>query len=609
MAPGRTRNTKSESDAFRTPPNRTKAENSSSSSDSENFLNVTSKSAQMSPLAKDLLRSQLADSDANSSSETNHPTSPSRPALKRCPCLGSSEGKAWLLKCISCGQAWHSTCANLKGRLAKSVIDQLDHWQCPWCFKSPYEPPKQHKSVLAAKTLSTSVISDGLITKIEESIASAVTSANTDLVESIKSDLDRLSEEIKEFCQSRAQPNTRIEDSTLAGSEQQQQQQPPVESIKLEMEIPQVKPYTSYTENFITTEEAQALSSFLDQEDFQVEGSRKVVAYGEQYHYKGSSSSVKPIPRELSCLVRKIQEHRGIVYDLNQILVNKYETASNLPPHSDNEGSIKPDSSIFTVSLGSPGEIEFTHQQTDDKEKLTVRPNSLYEMSRDAQNYHKHQVLTNASDQTRYSITMRCVHWTYYNSTYAVGDSNFGHIEFGSGLGKVGKATPGTKDWAACVKDINPLRSASYRNIVVMSGTNDLKNNNNDVLNTYQTLKGKIEQIRDVNPHAKIFVCPVLPSRDLSLNQRINKFNWYIFHDLQQSNIKVNIVHGFNEFAEHGILKSTLHDRRTPTDILHINRKGYSILVKLIKQAIFHAKKSKTRPTTGRLFSSLFSPR
>ena len=296
-------------------------------------------------------------------------------------------------------------------------------------------------------------------------------------------------------------------------------------------------------------------------------------------------------------------------YDLNQVLVNKYETAANLPPHSDNEGSIKPDSSIFTVSLGSPGEIEFTHQGNDSKEKLIAGPNSVYEMSRDAQNYYKHQVLTNSSEQARYSITMRCVHWTYYNSTYAVGDSNFGHIEFGSGHGKVGTATPGTKDWAVGVKDISPSKCASYRNVVVMSGTNDLKNKDNDVLETYQILKGKVEQIRDVNPHGKIFVCPVLPSRDLTLNQRINKFNWYIFHDLQHCNLKVNIVLGFNEFADQtGVLKTALHDKRTPTDILHINRKGYCILVKLIKQAIFHAKKSKTSLTTGRLFSSFFRP-
>ena len=52
--------------------------------------------------------------------------------LKRCPCGSSSSGKAWLLKCNGCTQFWHNSCANLKGKIPKSTIDQLDHWLCPW---------------------------------------------------------------------------------------------------------------------------------------------------------------------------------------------------------------------------------------------------------------------------------------------------------------------------------------------------------------------------------------------------------------------------------------------------------------------------------------------
>ena len=81
------------------------------------------------------------------------------------------------------------------------------------------------------------------------------------------------------------------------------------------------------------------------------------------------------------------------------------------------------------------------------------------------------------------------------------------------------------------------------------------------------------------------------------MNQRINEFNRLLFHDLQQSNLRVNFDNGFNEFAAHGVLK----DKRTPRDILHINGKGYSILIGLIKQAIFSVKKSKNKSATGRL--------
>ena len=50
-----------------------------------------------------------------------------------------------------------------------------------------------------------------------------------------------------------------------------------------------------------------------------------------------------------------------------------------------------------------------------------------------------------------------------------------------------------------------------------------------------------------------------------------------------------------NEFAAHGVLKDTLHDKRTPKDVLHINVRGYFILVRLIKQAIFSVKKVRKR--------------
>ena len=71
----------------------------------------------------------------------------------------------------------------------------------------------------------------------------------------------------------------------------------------------------------------------------------------------------------------------------------------------------------------------------------------------------------------------------------------------------------------------------------------------------------------------------------------------------------MTIVNGFSEFVDPtGLLKTTLHDKRSPTDVLHINNKGYCILVKLIKQAIFGVKKSKSKVNTGRPFSSFFRP-
>ena len=79
-----------------------------------------------------------------------------------------------------------------------------------------------------------------------------------------------------------------------------------------------------------------------------------------------------------------------------------------------------------------------------------------------------------------------------------------------------------------------------------------------------------------------------------------------LFSDLAQSNLKVNIVHGFGAFVDKvGILKDVLHDKRTTEDVLHINETGYKILVKCIKTAVFDVKKTKSKFTTGRLYSNV----
>ena len=545
-----------------------------------------------------------ADSDAGNGSPEPEISEPQKVAAsKRCPCGLSSGGKAWILKCTTCNQMWHNSCVNLKGDLPKSIVNQLDHWQCPWCFTCPFEPPKKHKSRSTAKTLVNTVLSDAIVTQIENSIKSSVANSNSELLSSIRKDLDKLSKGVEEFGQSAKHHSQESIEKTEIG------QQGPISSIKSDSEPPQCEAY-SYKANFISDEQAADLVSFLDQEEFTVEGTRKVSSYGEKYHYKGSNNSNKPIPEELSWLTDKVKSELSLEYELNQVLVNKYESSAALPPHSDNEGSIRPDSCIFTVSLGCSGNIEFTHINSGSKQELSVEANSIYSMSRQSQNFYKHHVLQNNSDQVRYSITFRCVHWTFYNSTYAVGDSNFGRIEFGSGRGKVGTATPGIRDWAACVKDIVPTKCASYRNIVVMCGTNDLKDGQCDVQKTYQTFKGKIEEIRELNQNGNIFVCPILPTRDQVINQKVNAFNRYLFNDLQQANLKVIIVQGFKEFADYrGFLNTILHDKRTPNDVLHINNKGYCILVKLIKQAIFSVKNKANKNVTGRLFSDVIISR
>jgi alkylated DNA repair dioxygenase AlkB len=530
-----------------------------------------------------------------------------------CPCGGSSEGQDWVLQCSDCRQCWHASCANLKGTNdhEKECIDSiLEFWLCPWCFCCPYPRPKSHPASKKDQTLAEQTAACTTLQQIKDAVGEAMSQLpsnlpsldqltnNNTLLGTIQDQLNKLSTDVQTFAQkgitAYRQPSPR-------------EPPPPIESTTPEEDAtPNFEPFSAYKENFVTEEFGTELLEFLNKQHFEKEGSRNVLFYGEKYKYMGSDKSPQPIPQTLKKLIKEVTEEFNIKYDLNQVLVNKYTKASSLPFHSDNEAVINPNSSIFSLSLGAQGCIKFKEFKAKKEETLTVHNRSLYVMTRESQNHIGHQVAQHNSEEVRYSVTLRAVHWQNFNSTYAVGDSNFGRIKFGQGRGKIGASTPGFKDFAACVKDLNPRLGCSYRNIVIMSGTNDLKHDDVNVLDLYKLYKGKVEKFREFNPKGNIFICPVLPTKDKNINKRVNEFNRYLFDDLLQTNLKVNMVQGFREFAERdGSLRNSLHDPRTEHDVLHINDRGYCILVRLIKLALFSVKRDKGKYTTGRSFRNV----
>ena len=56
-------------------------------------------------------------------------------------------------------------------------------------FCVPYKPPKGHKNVKQSTTLTTAVISDSIVTKIEEAMKSCISNQNDELIKSIQSSL------------------------------------------------------------------------------------------------------------------------------------------------------------------------------------------------------------------------------------------------------------------------------------------------------------------------------------------------------------------------------------------------------------------------------------
>ena len=243
-------------------------------------------------------------------------------------------------------------------------------------------------------------------------------------------------------------------------------------------------------------------------------------------------------------------------------------------------------------------------------------PRSLYGMSRRSQDFHKHHIEEGSiSGGTRFSLTFRSLSPKNRNATCIIGDSNTSRLKFGSDPRQsFGDSLPGKQVLDAPVIDeINPLDCAGYRNVVLLCGINDLRKecvkSEKDVKNIYGKFVSKIEQIQVINPRAKIYVCPVLPTKLADVNRRAVCFNRHIFNDLISSNFGVSVVFGFDRFLdEQGLLHQNLSRRLNKhqrPDYLHLNWKGCAQLARLIKNTIFHRKSSRV---DGRSYRDVAAP-
>ncbi len=286
---------------------------------------------------------------------------------------------------------------------------------------------------------------------------------------------------------------------------------------------------------------------------------------------------------------------------------------SFLPEHSDDEFTIDPQSSIHTISIGSPRQVLFRNVFTGKEHDVEATSGSQYIMSRQSQAVYKHRINkdTEFEGKIRYSITIRAVHWSFLNSTIIVGDSNSRPIVFGEGRGKVGKSTPGQRVEAIHIKDIDPAICACYSNVVIMAGTNDLKEktlDSSEILQLIEEYRKKLLQIRLLNPLCKLFIVPVIPSKSDTTNRNIGQFNNLIVHELVQHFSKLFIVWGTGQFADMntGQLANRYHKSPDPCG-LHLNKAGISCLVRMIKESLFQAKVIGSRVHSNRSYSNVLS--
>ena len=348
---------------------------------------------------------------------------------------------------------------------------------------------------------------------------------------------------------------------------------------------------TKCVNDFINQTEIDNITSALSDSTFSAEHGHSVCAFGADYRYNGSRATTRDFPEPIKELVDKINSKFYKSDDkINSCLVNKYSgNDAFLPEHSDNEYSIDPESSIFTISIGAKADIVFRDISDGTETKHVCESGSLYYMSRHSQDFFTHRI--NKSDMgvdVRYSLTFRVVGWCFKNSTCVIGDSNTGKLKFGTEKGTFGYTMPGKREWAATISDIDPNCCSSYKNVVILCGINDIKSkhirNSNDIKELYIQLKCKIEQIRIMNKRANIFVCPILPTKLSELNRKALDFNKCILGDLCRSCPGVSLVLGFDEFLDQdGYLAKSLS---FTGDHLHLNIAGARHLATLFKASI-----------------------
>ena len=549
----------------------------------------------LSPLAQTL--SPM--SDKLSAFKSSDVKKKSRSSRTVCPCGVSSEGKDWNLVCSSCKQNWHSSCANLKGTntLKEGQVKAiLVHWQCPWCFQCAFSPPDSHVSAKNNQTLLSNTVSCTVLQQISESVTKVVSNSLpapgllTNQISELKQQVDDLSKKPGGSVSALAQPEKKV--------------------YMVAPEPPFQQYLEDYLEEPVLEETMKFLTEQIEMKRFAQENGHAVLCFGEPYTYVGAKgdNQATVIPPPIASIIESFSTKLKLKHTPNSVLVNHYpatnaepeieENCSFLPYHSDDEAVIHPESSIVTVTLGESRSITFKqiHNELQPPQILTPSHNSVYTMSRSSQGWFKHGIEPSESLGERFSLTFRCVDKRNKRNVLIQGDSNTKKIQFGTGAGTVGETYPGTRIKAAKVGDIKPESCIGYSNVVLVCGTNDLRvgyvRDESDIGNIVDLYRTKLNRIRQLAPKCKVFVVPVLPSRNHEMNRNITTFNSMLGDMLSHCFSNVHYPGVYSFLDQKGLLSARL---ARDNDDIHLGAKGIAQFVRLMKLWIFECEARERR--------------
>ena len=342
----------------------------------------------------------------------------------------------------------------------------------------------------------------------------------------------------------------------------------------------EIDPYSSYSENFLETELYQEVLDLLPELQYKaVKDQREVCYFGEfRYKYNGGCHEPAVLPEPLKKVVNYVKKTYSENKNIVSVLITKYLDGQKwCPAHSDDELTIDPSSDIYTISFGAKRPMEFTKiHSTGSVQSLALSDNSILIFSRLSQSYWRHGI-PKCDDETgpRYSITIRVNEPYHLNSTVVIGDSNTKGINFGDGPNCLGKWVPGTRIHASKIEDIpTPDKIGPYRNVIVHTGINNISRGNcKPAAELINDLKRKCSDIHITYPTAKIFISPVLPTKNYNLNVKVCMYN-ELLYDMCKNHHNLFIMNNAIFLDWHTYLMKDEYHNKKAGDILHLGKLG-----------------------------------
>ncbi len=142
-----------------------------------------------------------------------------------------------------------------------------------------------------------------------------------------------------------------------------------------------------------------------------IECPRYSKSYLQSYNFSGLDHEAdKILPRRIRHLLVCCQQQ--INSDLNQCLINWYESDGSIGKHSDDTRQLKPDSEILSFSFGPASKTFILEPKNKYLNKkiyhIILQHNSLIIMGGKCQETHYHSVPKSIDCNRRLNVTFRC---------------------------------------------------------------------------------------------------------------------------------------------------------------------------------------------------------